>query len=137
MVTQANLQLPEDNRDQSFGMSSVVLFVLVVCLFSSGECGVFGKIKSGLEAAGKWFGLGKGSGLAKLVAESFGKNGGEKHEDNSKGVFSAFFRILGFDAKKIGAIAVNAIIFIAQMVINFVVVHLTGFSKYVGYNVGI
>ncbi|XP_044749118.1 uncharacterized protein LOC123309884 [Coccinella septempunctata] len=81
--------------------------------------GMFGKIRSGLEMAGKFLGLDTAKGVAELVSNAFGKNDHRK-EDNEEGaggnIFSGFLRMLGFDARRIGAIAVNSIVFIAQLI---------------------
>lgn len=80
-------------------------------------------LASGIRLAGKLLGLDESSGIAQLVSEAFGKTDtqSKKGDDGSvpgqqNNIFSGFLRILGFDAKKIGAIAVNAIIFVAQLV---------------------
>ncbi|KAK9870011.1 hypothetical protein WA026_006106 [Henosepilachna vigintioctopunctata] len=78
---------------------------------------MFGKLKSGLEMAGKWLGLDRSRGVANLVSEAFGKINNRKGDyEESGNIFSGFLRMLGFDAKKIGAIAVNSIVFIAQLI---------------------
>jgi hypothetical protein len=97
-------------------MFVVVVFLLLVCA-SSEEQTVFGKLKSGFQLAGKILGIDHATGVAQLVTEAFGKS--HPKGDGSEGpsnIFSGFLRILGFDSKKIGAIAVNAIIFVAQLV---------------------
>jgi hypothetical protein len=97
-------------------MFVVVIFLLLVCA-SSEEQTVFGKLKSGFQLAGKILGIDHATGVAQLVTEAFGKS--HPKGDGSEGpsnIFSGFLRILGFDSKKIGAIAVNAIIFVAQLV---------------------
>lgn len=67
--------------------------------------------------AGKLLGLDKATSVAELVSEAFGKTNKKGDEgDGQQNIFSGFLRILGFDAKKIGAIAVNAIILVAQLV---------------------
>nr|CAI5859253.1 unnamed protein product [Callosobruchus analis] len=53
--------------------------------------------------------------ISKLVNRAFGKPIGQKQEPQSNHLFGAFLRMLGLDNKKIGAIAVNAIITIAQL----------------------
>ncbi|KAJ3630560.1 hypothetical protein MTP99_011752 [Tenebrio molitor] len=97
-------------------MFVVVVFLLLVCA-SSEEQTVFGKLKSGFQLAGKILGIDHATGVAQLVTEAFGKS--HPKGDGSEGpsnIFSGFLRILGFDSKKIGAIAVNAIIFVAQLI---------------------
>lgn len=97
-------------------MFVVIIFLLVVAS-SAEEKTVFGKLKSGFQLAGKLLGIDHATGVAQLVTEAFGKS--HKKGDGSEGtsnIFSGFLRVLGFDAKKIGAIAINAIIFVAQLV---------------------
>lgn len=79
--------------------------------------GIFEKLQTSFEMAGKLLGLDKAKSVAQLVSDAFGKSG--KKGDGSEGgqnIFSGFLRIFGFDSKKIGAIAINAIIFVAQLV---------------------
>lgn len=75
-------------------------------------------LASGIRLAGKLLGLDKASEIAELVSEAFGKTNthSKKGDEGQQNIFSGFLRILGFDTKKIGAIAVNAIIFVAQLV---------------------
>lgn len=93
----------------------LVLCLFISCVYCFEEGGVFGKLKSGFKLAGKLLGLDRASGVAELVSEAFGKST-KKDDQGSKNIFSGFFRIFGLDTKKIGAIAVNAIIFVAQLV---------------------
>lgn len=96
-------------------MLVVILLVLVVSSTAE-EKTVFGKLKSGFQHAVKLLGIDHANGVAQLVTEAFGK-AHKKGDGNETGnIFSGFLRVLGFDAKKIGAIAVNAIIFVAQLV---------------------
>jgi hypothetical protein len=79
------------------------------------------KFREGLDMAGKFLGLNTAQGVAHLVSSSLlkarpqwlreGPDIGLQH-----GLFSGFFRLLGLDSTKLGAIALNAIIFIAQLV---------------------
>lgn len=75
---------------------------------------------SGLQLAGKFFNSDHAKGVANLVSDAFEethtKNKGANQQNN---IFSWFLRVLGFDTKKIGAITVNAIIFVAQLVSLF------------------
>lgn len=83
------------------------------------DTGVFGKLKSGLKLAGKLLGFDAASEVAKLVTESFAKPKPSRKGDNaqsSSGIFTGFFRLLGLESTKIGAIAVNALVFLAQLV---------------------
>lgn len=79
------------------------------------------KFREGLNMAGKFLGLNTAQGVAHLVSSSLlttrpqwpreETDGGLQH-----GLFSGFFRLLGLDSTKLGAIALNVIIFIAQLV---------------------
>lgn len=84
---------------------------------------MFGKLATGIRLAGKLLGFDEATGVAELISEAFGKTDtlSKKGDegDEQKNIFSGFLRILGFDAKKVGAIAVNAIIFVAQLVRKF------------------
>lgn len=99
------------------------LSVCVIALLSSSriDCdgyygeGIFKKLQTSFEMAGKFLGLDKAESVAKLVSDAFGKSG-KKGDEEEGNIFSGFLRIFGFDSKKIGAIAVNAIIFVAQLV---------------------
>ncbi|KAK5643669.1 hypothetical protein RI129_007514 [Pyrocoelia pectoralis] len=81
--------------------------------------GVIGKIKAGFEIAGRFLGFDPANSLAQMVSDTFG---GKHSKSSSEGldgkfhIFSGFLRLLGLDAKKISAIAVNAIIFVAQLI---------------------
>lgn len=93
----------------------IFIFLLTIHLNYCFE-DVVHKIKSSFHYAGKLLGLDEAYSVTKLVTEAFGK-ATKKTEDNQRGtIFSGFFRILGLDTKKISAIAVNAIIFVAQLV---------------------
>lgn len=92
---------------------------MVVVNESFCEDGILDKLTSGFKLAGKLLGLDRVTGVSQLVSDAFAAN----TERNSNGenvgetnIFSGFLRIFGFDVKKIGAIAVNAIIFVAQLV---------------------
>lgn len=89
---------------------SVKIALLLLILFHISAQNVF-------ETAGKILGLDKSSGIAQLVSETFG-TAGQKTGDAEGGqnIFSGFLRVLGFDTKKIAAIAVNGVIFLAQIV---------------------
>lgn len=72
---------------------------------------------SGLQVAGKFFNADHAKGVASLVSEAFDKSHAKNKDADQQGnMFSGFLRMLGFDTKKIGAITVNAIIFVAQLV---------------------
>ncbi|RZC38635.1 uncharacterized protein BDFB_008946 [Asbolus verrucosus] len=98
-------------------MFPVIILALLVTCINAEEKTVFGKLKSGFQLAGKLLGIDQATGVAQLVTEAFGKT--QRKGDASEGtgnIFSGFLRILGFDSKKIGAIAINAIIFVAQLI---------------------
>lgn len=79
--------------------------------------GIFEKLQTSFEIAGKMLGLDKAKSVAKLVSDAFGKSGKKGDEgEGGQNIFSGFLRIFGFDSRKIGAIAINAIIFVAQLV---------------------
>lgn len=103
----------------------VVVFVCVVNVvygFEGKSFNMFAKLKSSIQWASKLLGLDKASDVANLVSSAFGKrqkkmdNNNNNSEKTSGNIFSGFLRIFGFDGKKVGAIAVNAIIFVAQLV---------------------
>ncbi|CAL7939830.1 unnamed protein product [Xylocopa violacea] len=86
--------------------------------------GVFDKIKTGLEYATNYLETAKD--IADLVAQSLGhkqtERRGEASDTKNKDSFgpsnlmSAFFRLFGLDSQKVTAIAVNSVIFLAQMI---------------------
>nr|XP_003700082.1 PREDICTED: uncharacterized protein LOC100883833 [Megachile rotundata] len=83
--------------------------------------GVLHKIKAGLEYATNYLETAKD--IADLVAKSLGHNSKRGEDDvKQKGTFgtsnlvSAFFRLVGLDSQKVTAIAVNSVIFLAQMI---------------------
>ncbi|XP_018571604.1 uncharacterized protein LOC108911215 [Anoplophora glabripennis] len=78
---------------------------------------VLDKLKSGLQLAGKFLNSDHAKGVANLVSEAFEKTHNKNNNDDKQSnIFSGFLRVLGFDTKKIGAITVNAIIFVAQLI---------------------
>lgn len=103
-------------------MLLVVIFAVLITSSVSLEKTVFGKLKSSFQLAGKLLGIEHANEVAQLVAETFGKT--SKKGDSSptpNNIFAGFLRVLGFDSKKIGAIAVNAIIFVSQLVSSFLI----------------
>lgn len=93
---------------------------------------VLNKIKVGLQYASNYLETAKD--IADLVSKSLGgkqkqKRGEDEAKDETKIPFgpsnfvSSFFQIFGLDSQKIAAIAINSVIFLAQMVniynINF------------------
>ncbi|XP_014477085.1 PREDICTED: uncharacterized protein LOC106745731 [Dinoponera quadriceps] len=86
---------------------------------------VLDKIKAGLQYASNYLETAKD--IANLVSKSLGHNKskqkrGEDGDEEVKQSFSpsnlisAFFRLIGLDSPKVAAIAVNSIIFLAQMI---------------------
>lgn len=87
---------------------------------------VLDKIKAGLQYASNYLETAKD--IAELVSKSLGhkqqqQKRGEDERDEARqpsfgpsNLVSAFFRLIGFDSPKIAAIAVNSVIFLAQMV---------------------
>lgn len=87
---------------------------------------MFDKIKTGFRYANDYLEIVKD--VANLVSQSLNPEkeesskrgdheGDEKNQDfGPTNVISAFFRLLGLDSQKIAAIAVNSVIFLAQMV---------------------
>lgn len=96
----------------------LLLFINISRQEQTSATGMFGNIAKGIRLAGKLLGLDKSTGVAELVSETFGKTDkkGDDGDGGQQNIFSGFLRILGFDAKRVGAIAVNAIIFVAQLV---------------------
>ncbi|KAG9431184.1 hypothetical protein HZU67_07159 [Apis mellifera carnica] len=104
-----------------FCISTTVIFV-----FGSPqqEDGVLDKIKTGFEYASNYLETAKD--IADLVASSLGskqkEKRGEDEDAKNKASFgpstlmSAFFRLFGLDSQKVTAIAVNSVIFLAQMI---------------------
>lgn len=86
--------------------------------------GVMGKIKSSLQLASKMLGLDRATGVAQLVSETFGGGAKSKKGDNAdeqnQNLFSGFFRLLGLDSGKLGAIVINGFILLAQMVCKLI-----------------
>ncbi|XP_067011775.2 uncharacterized protein [Anabrus simplex] len=83
--------------------------------------GVVTKFRKGLNMAGRMLGLDTAAGVANLVSTSLLASKPQwvrQDQQPASGVFSAFFRLLGLDSTKLGAIALNAIIFIAQLIGN-------------------
>ncbi|OAD53567.1 hypothetical protein WN48_09729 [Eufriesea mexicana] len=105
----------------SFCVSAMLTFALAS---RQEDDGVLDKIKAGLEYATNYLETAKD--IADLVAKSLDRNQEKRRgegEDGKKSetfgpsnVVSAFFRLLGLDSQKITAIAVNSVIFLAQMI---------------------
>lgn len=85
------------------------------------------KIKTGFEYASNYLETAKD--IADLVANSLGSKQKEKRDENEDAknkasfgpstLMSAFFRLFGLDSQKVTAIAVNSVIFLAQMVLSY------------------
>lgn len=97
----------------------LILLSITSCLCFQDKMGVMGKIKAGFEIAGKFLGIDQTNTLAQMVSQTFREKASEKSSKGPTGdnsIFSGFLRLLGLDTKKLSAIAVNAIIFVAQLV---------------------
>ncbi|XP_031775524.1 uncharacterized protein LOC116415207 [Apis florea] len=106
----------------------VFLYISTMVIFASSspqqDDGVLDKIKTGFEYASNYLETAKD--IADLVASSLGskqkEKRGEDEDAKNKGSFgpstvmSAFFRLFGLDSQKVTAIAVNSVIFLAQMI---------------------
>ncbi|XP_072387341.1 uncharacterized protein [Diabrotica undecimpunctata] len=67
--------------------------------------------------AGDFFSMDHASKVANLVSNALGsKPSPPKHTEGTNNIFSGFLRLFGFENKQISAIAVNAIILIAQLI---------------------
>ncbi|KAL2737892.1 jmjC domain-containing protein 4 isoform X2 [Vespula squamosa] len=113
-----------------FSVKAILQFVLILIFFDTfvfGRAdGMFDKIKTGFRYANDYLEIVKD--VANLVSQSLNpgkeeaskrgdKEGDEKNQDfGPTNVISAFFRLLGLDSQKIAAIAVNSVIFLAQMI---------------------
>lgn len=85
---------------------------------------VLDRIKTGLQYATNYLETAKD--IADLVSKSLGRKqkqkSGDDENDDAKQPFgpsnlvSAFFQLIGLDSQKVAAIAVNSVIFLAQMV---------------------
>jgi hypothetical protein len=83
--------------------------------------GVVAKFREGLAMAGKFLGLNTAEGVAHLVSTSLlsappqrPKQGPDARPQH--GLFSGFLSLLGLDSTKLGAIALNAVVFMAKLV---------------------
>lgn len=72
----------------------------------------------GVKAASAALGVDASRGVARLVSAGLSawRAGGKGVA--APGVVAGFFRLLGLDGAKLGAIALNALVFIAQLVCN-------------------
>ena len=92
------------------------VFVATFVGVSSNDGNVLERLKSGFEFAGNLFKVDQIRDVTKLVSDAFKKGSENVEQKKSDDVFSTFLRILGFDTKKIGAITINSLIFLAQLV---------------------
>ncbi|CAK9806592.1 hypothetical protein ANTPLA_LOCUS4948 [Anthophora plagiata] len=111
---------------QKFLCLLLFIFTMMILVLGAPEenGGVLDKIKAGLVYATNYLEAAKD--IADLVAKSLGHKEKERREENvetkEKGSFgpsnimSAFFRLIGLDSQKVTAIAVNSVIFLAQMI---------------------
>lgn len=65
-----------------------------------------------------FLGLDKAKEVANLVTESFGKPA--RKGDGGVNIFSHFLKLLGLEPKKLSAIALNAVLFLAQLVSHYI-----------------
>lgn len=75
--------------------------------------------------------------VASLVSNSLGQEANQRQKQqkqqqqqptNGPGLFGGFMRLLGFDSTRLGAIAVNAFIYISEMVISIIANPITIFK---------
>jgi len=96
------------------------------CILLISQSDVLDKIKAGLQHASNYLETAKD--IANLVSKSLGRKEkrGENENDEKQpfgpsNFVSAFFRLIGFDSQKIAAIAVNSVVFLAQMVNIYII----------------
>ncbi|XP_014601239.1 PREDICTED: uncharacterized protein LOC106785365 [Polistes canadensis] len=116
-----------------FCIKVILQFVLILIIFDSivytKANGMLDKIKTGLRYANDYLEIVKD--VTNLVSKSFNsddkrytsKRGDPEEDEPNKNqdfrptnLISAFFRLFGLDSQKIAAIAVNSVIFLAQMI---------------------
>lgn len=79
---------------------------------------LFDTLTSGVKFTENLINMDYANGVTKLVSDAFKnltttKNG---MKSAASEIFTGFIKILGFDSKKIGAIGINGLIFLAQLV---------------------
>lgn len=98
---------------------------------------VLNKIKAGLQYASNY--LQTARDIANLVSKSLGHKPNQKRGEDGNdekqpfgpsNFVSAFFRLIGFDSQKIAAIAVNSVIFLAQMVSIYGQIYIINYLNY-------
>ncbi|XP_015605663.1 uncharacterized protein LOC107272730 [Cephus cinctus] len=106
-----------------YGLLAIFLMEFSKLSVMAQNDGVLHKIKAGLQYASDY--LKTARQIADLVSASLGEKKGEDGDDGhdetrdsagTSSLLSAFFRLLGLDSQKIGAIAINSAIFLAQMI---------------------
>lgn len=114
------------------------LFCTLLCTLISD---VLDKIKTGLQYASNYLETAKD--IADLVSKSLGRKQKQKHGDDENdakqpfgpsNLVSAFFQLIGLDSQKVAAIAVNSVIFLAQMVILYAILSTSTFHIYIKFN---
>lgn len=83
-------------------------------------------IHSGIRFAGKILGIDTAADVAELVSKAFSKNllrnknnetpKSEQKKEQPNNLLGGLFRLMGLEGPKLGALAINGIIFIAQMI---------------------
>ncbi|XP_074037873.1 uncharacterized protein isoform X1 [Leptinotarsa decemlineata] len=95
----------------------VTVNILVASCSDDGSFSVLDKIKAGFKMAGSFFSSDHSNKVANLVSTALGKTHTKPSpEVKTNNIFSGFLRLFGLSPKKIGAIAVNAIIVVAQLI---------------------
>ncbi|KAG5862411.1 hypothetical protein JTB14_001212 [Gonioctena quinquepunctata] len=97
----------------------LIILNLVLCSCDEAKTfSVFDKIKTGFKMAGNFFSTDHASKVANLVSSALGKTQAKEGAGGkpSNNIFSGFLRLFGIDSKKIGVIAINAIIIVAQLI---------------------
>ncbi|XP_071056582.1 uncharacterized protein [Onthophagus taurus] len=103
----------------------LLFFIFTINWFHiNSESNLFDKLASGFKFAGKLLGIDHVADVSSLISKAFSsnkrlKNGFVENDENKNhndNIFAGFLRIFGFDPKKIAAIGVNGIIFMAQLI---------------------
>lgn len=103
-----------------------LIVILKKCDSTAIRRSIVDNIHSGIKFAGKFLGIDTAADVADLVSKAFSKNMmRNKIEDTPKSdikkeqpnnLLAGLFRLMGLEGSKLGALAINGIIFIAQMV---------------------
>lgn len=116
-------------------MKILYVFLVTVLLFNQSKGRRVSKrdLMDNIKYAGQMFGINTAADVAALVAKAFGTpRDRSKNEDlnispsenettgevNPVAMIASFMKLFGFDSRKLGALALNAIIMIAQMVVK-------------------